>query len=211
MKQIENLIGERTAIGLSALLLCLFLVFANIARAEGCRTGAVAIANAYVRMSPIIAYYFGSIEDYVRQNRSHFVTGGDAVVCAARMAQALAQGAIQSYDPQFQQRRDELNAELGAMGISPGQQYASPSQQIYAMARQLDKLAYALPYAADGNYGPLWTPRDQLEEMQIFAMQMFRTLLQDPEIRSALAYAEPRIRELSNIEYQIILDIASRL
>jgi len=78
------------------------------------------------------------------------------------------------------------------------------------MDRQMNKLADALPYAANGNYEPLWTPRDQMEQMQIFAMQMFRSLMQDPGVRSGLSFAEPQIRELANIEYQMILGIASR-
>jgi len=210
MRQKECLVWQKLTLGLSVLLLSLSLVFPNIARSEGCQTGAEAIANAYVRYNPINAYFFGSIEDYVKQNRSHFVAGGDAVVCAQRLSQALAQSAFQLYDPGDQRRRDEVNARLGGMGISPGQQYASPAQQNYAMARQMDKLANALPYAANGNYGPLWTPRDQLEQMQLFAMQLFPTLLQDPIVRSAFIQMQPMIEELVNIEYRMILSMAKK-
>jgi hypothetical protein len=211
MKHKKNCSGASMTNRLCVFLLCLLLILPAVGHAEGCRTGAEAIANAYVRMNPIVSLYFGGIENYVEQNRSHFVSGGDAVVCAAQMANALFRGAIQSYDPDFHRQRDELNARIGAMGLSPAQPHASPSAQMYSMARRLKKLADTLPYAANGNYGPLWTPRDETEQMEIFAMQMLRSMLHDPEVRASLSYVEPQIKELANVEYRIILEMARGL
>lgn len=185
--------------------------YGQIAVAEGCQTGAEALANVYVRMSPVNAYYFGSVEDYIAANRSHFVSGGDAVACAQRMARALIQGAFQNYDPNYWNQQAQLNAQLGAMGISPGQQQASPSAQLYTMGRQMGKLADTLPYAAQGNYAPMWEPRDQIEQMQIFAMQMFGYLMQDPSMRSVMEQMRPQIVQLANMEYSMIMGMAGQL
>jgi len=211
MKYTENIPGTKLTLGLSALLLSLSLAFPNIVRAGACQTGAEALANVHVRYTPIFAYYFGTIEDYVQQNRSHFVAGGDAVVCAQRLAQVLGNSAVQTYNQEDRAARDRLNAELDAMGISPSQQSTSPSQQLYNMARQMDKLAYALPFAANGDFGPLWAPRDELEQMQIFSMQMFNILMQDPTLHALLDSMKPTIVELADIEYRMILNISSGL
>ena len=211
MKPNENLVRHKLRVGLGVLFFSLSMVFPNIAQAQGCQTGAEVLANAHLRYNPIFAYYFGSFEQYVEQNRAHFVAGGDAVICAQRLSQALVQGAIQNYDPGDQQRRDQLNADLGAMGISPGQQYATRSQQMLAVAQQMDKFAYALPYAAEGNFGPLWTPRNETEQLQIFAMQMLRNMLQDPGTRSIFEQIRPQAIELGNIEYRMILALATGL
>ena len=187
------------------------LGYSYTAKADGCHTGAEALANVYVRMSPVNAYYFGSVEDYIQQNRAHFVAGGDAVVCAQSLSAALVQGAYQNYDPNYWRDREELNARLGAMGISPGPQQASPAAQMFAMGRQMGKLADTLPYAAQGNFAPLWQPRDELERMQLFAMQMFGYLMEDPTMRSVMNQMQPQIKQLANMEYQMILGMASQL
>jgi hypothetical protein len=197
--------------GLIAIVLNLSLIFPMIAYATGCQTGADALSNAYVRMNPLIALFFGSVEDYVSQNPAHFQAGGDSTACAQHLSQKLYQGAISSFDPADQIRRDELNAELGGMGITPGNQPTSPSQQLYAMAQMMDRLAYALPFAAIGDFGPLRTPLNEIEQMQEIATQMFALLMQDPEMRSTLAMIEPQIRELTNIEYRMILSLAQGL
>ena len=203
---------SNSGLKLAILAVALLISLPGIVRAQGCKTGAEALANVYVRLNPINAFFFGSVEDYVAQNRAHFVAGGDAVACARVMTQALAQGAFQAFDPSYQRRRDELNARLGTIGISPGPAEASPAAQLYSMAQKMDKLAYALPPAANGNYQPLWTPRNELEQMELFAMQMLGAMLQqDAGMRSVLMQMRPQIEELANVEYRMLLNMAQGL
>lgn len=192
-------------------LFILIMCHPGLANAEGCRTGADALANAYVRLSPINALYFGNIEDYVRQNRRQFVHGGDAIVCAQHLSRALTQGAFQNYDPNYYRDREELNARLGSMGISPGPAQASPAAQMMFMGQKMNKLARTLPYGAEGNFAPLWQPETELEQMQLFSIQMFGFLMQDPSIRSVMAQMEPQIKELANMEYRMIIGMANSL
>lgn len=190
---------------LIVLPLLAFLSFPNPGFAAGCQTGAEALANVYLRFNPIFAHYFGDLESYVNQNRTHFVSGGDSVVCAKRAARAWAQGAFRNFDPQDKVRRDRLNAELGAMGISPGKSYSSPAADMYFAAQQMDKLAHALPYAANGDFGPMYQPRNEIEQMQIFAMQLFGELIRNPSVAHTFEIVRPQIIELGNIEYRMVV------
>ena len=176
-----------------------------------CRTGGDALANAFVRANPISAHYFGTLESYVSANPGHFQYGGDAIRCAMALSQAFLSSATQVYDPDDLRRRQELDAEMGAMGISPGQQQATPSQQLYGISMQLSRLARVLPPAAGGNYQPLYTPTNELEQMQIFAAQMFQLLMQDPTMASVMTQIEPLAVEAAQLEYQIINQAAARL
>lgn len=94
---------------------------------SGCRTGAVAAADAFVLSNPIYAYFFGELEPYINSNAEHFRAGGDAVRCLGALSGVFLRQAAQMYDPTEQSRRDEINARLGQMGISPGQPHASLS------------------------------------------------------------------------------------
>jgi hypothetical protein len=76
---------------------------------------------------------------------------------------------------------------------------------------QLSRLARVLPPAASGNYQPLYTPTNELEQMQIFAAQMFQPLMQDPTMASVMAQIEPLAVEAAQLEYQIINQAAARL
>ena len=196
---------------LAAMPLIFTLLNPSTGFAAGCQTGAEALANAYLRFNPIFAHYFGDLESYVSQNRSHFVSDGDAVVCASRAAQAWAQGAFNNFDPGDRARRDRINAELGTMGISPGESYSSPAADLYFAARQMDKMAYALPYAANGNYQPMYQPRNEIEQMQILAMQLFAQLIRDPSIAYTFEQLRPLMVELGNIEYRMVLGSISSL
>jgi hypothetical protein len=178
---------------------------------EGCRTGASALGNAYVRLNPIYAYFYGNLESYVESNREHFVAGGDSIRCAQAMSQALITGAIQSYDPDELREKQELDARLGALGIAPGPYQATASQQLYAMGLQVARLARVLPSASNGNYQPLYTATNQLEEQQIFAAQMLVMLLQDPTMAEVFTQLEPLIREAANSEYQLLVGMALSL
>ena len=190
----------------------LVLIAPVAASAEpACRTGGVALANAYVRVNPINAYYFGSLESYVSENRQHFQRGGDAIRCAMALARAFLDSAIQVHDPNDLRRQRELNAEMGAMGIDPGPPQATPSQQLYAISTQLSRLARVLPPAADGNYQPLYTPTNELEQMQLFAGQMFQMFMQDPSMAAIMAQIEPIAREGAQLEYRIISQAAAQL
>jgi hypothetical protein len=132
--------------------------------------------------------YFGDLETFVASNTAPFQAGGAAVRCARALGEALVAGAIQTYDPNEMRRMDELDAEIGAMGISPGARQAPMSAQLYSMGRDLGWLAEVLPSAASGNYGPYRNPTSYERQMVAFGWEMFRVMLQDPEI---LAVMEP--------------------
>ncbi len=174
----------------------------------GCQTGAGALANAYVRANPIYAMFFGDLESFVAENSAHFAAGSNAVRCARAMSKALMSGAIGSYDPTALRRQQELNAKLGAMGISPGSPMPSASAMLYAMSRQMAWLAEVLPAAAVGNFGPLRTPAT---EEQAFAARMFPFLLQDPTVRQVFLQQEPLIRQSAEAEFQQVVAIAQSL
>jgi len=191
---------------------CFYLYLSSAVIAEeGCRTGAVALGNAFIRSNAIYAYYFGTLESYVARERVHFVQGGDSIRCAKALSQALLKGAIRNYDPNALRRKEELNARLGAMGISPGPAQPSASQQLYTMALQLDRLARVLPPAAAGDYEPLRRPTTELEQMQMFSAQMLSILLQDPMIADIFRQMEPMIRDVANLDYQILVGMALNL
>ena len=118
---------------------------------SGCGSGGDALANAYARANPISAYYFGSVESYVSANRAHFQQGGDAIRCATALSQAFLNNAVQVYDPDDLRRQNELNAQLGAMGVAPGPQQPNQAQQLYGISMQLSRLARVLPPAAPGH------------------------------------------------------------
>ena len=199
-------------IGILVVFILFFLTAPiEILAAGGCRTGASALGNAFVRVNPIYAYFYGSLESYVEENREHFVAGGDSILCARVLSQALMSGAIKSYDHDDFRRQRELDAKMSAMGLSPGPYQPTASQRLYTMALQLNRLIRVLPPAANGNYKPLYTPTTELEQMQIFGEQMMATLLQDPSVAETFQQLEPMIKESANLEYQILVNMANNL
>lgn len=201
---------QKTVRLLTALYLS-FLVCSVAYSESGCRTGGTALADVFVRANPIYAYFIGSIESYVTNNQMHFRSGGDSVRCAAALSQAFLGQAIGMYDPNDLRRRDELNARMGTIGISPGPQQPTASQQLYGLSMQLSRLARVLPPAADGNYEPLFTPTNELEQMQFFATQMLRMMLQDPSMVSTMAQIEPIAREGIDLDHHVISQAAASL
>lgn len=177
----------------------------------GCQTGAEAIANAYVRSNPLFAYYFGSLESYVDENRRHFVDGADAIVCAKRLAQAFAKGSIPMYSRKDQIRREQLNSQIGQLGISPQQSKSSPAADMFLISQRLNKLAYALPHAARGNYDPLYLPRNEIEQAEVYSHQLLGMLLRDPSIASVLETVRPTMVELADIEFRMVINAAGKL
>lgn len=188
-----------------------FLGAAPATADPGCRTGGVAAANAYVLFNPIYALYFGRFEDYVAQNSEHFRADGNAVRCLAALSRAFLGAGIQMYDPADLQRKQQIDAELGTMGISPGPQQPTASSALFGMGMQLSWLARGLPAAADGNYVPFNTPANEIERMQLMARVMLQQLLQDPTVRQTFAAMEPLIREAARLEYKMITDASARL
>jgi len=180
------------------------------AQDSGCRTGGTALADVYVLANPIYSHFIGELEPYVANNREHFATNGDAVRCAAALSRAFLGSAVQLYDPNDLRRQQELNAQLGAMGISPGPQESTPSSQLYGAAMRLARLARVLPAAAEGNYEPFWTPINELEQMQILAEQVLRMFLRDPGMAEIMAQVEPIVRQLASLEHQAIRQAAAK-
>ena len=192
-------------------LFCLISPSVAVGQPDYCRTGADALANVYVRANPVYALFFGGVEPYVADNREHFVAGGDSILCAQALSQALISGAIQNYDPEALNRQRELNTRLGSMGISSGPVQATAGQQLLSMSLQFARLARVLPPAANGNYIPFNTPSTDLEQMQMYATQMLSVLLQDPTVSSVFRQMEPMIKEAANMEFQIVLNMAGNL
>lgn len=206
-----RLLHDAAVLSSTAAFAALTLPAAQPINSSGCETGAAAIGNAYIRANYLYAMFFGDLESYVAENRSHFAPDGDAIRCARVLSQGLMAGAVQSYDPSWQRTQDNLNARLGAMGLSPGPATASPSAQLYTAAQQLSRLARVLPAAAQGNFDPLHTPTTEMEQMQLFAAQMMQFLLQDPAMRDTLQQMEPLIREAAQAEYSMLMSVAAQV
>ena len=188
--------------------LWVFLLTPLTASAEpGCRNGAGALGNAYVRLNPLYALYYGSLESYVAENRQHFTAGSDAVRCARALSQATLAGAIQAYDPEDLRRQQELNTRFQSMGMNPGAPQASPATQFYMMGLTFARLARVLPPAAAGNYQPLHTPTTELEQQQIFAGQLLQSMMD----RATLESIRPLIEQSAQLEFKIITDMAAGL
>jgi hypothetical protein len=221
LKRIQSGFGEalmktksliRKAIVGSFTALCMSLFGPVDAFAElGCQTGASVLGNAYVRMNPMYAFHYGNLESYVTSNSSHFMAGADAIRCARALSQALMTSSFQAYDPADLQRQRQLNAQMGSMGISPGAQQSTASQQLYMMAQSLARLARTLPAAAVGDFGPYYTPTTEMEQLQIFAVQMFQSMMQDPSMMAVMRDKEPLIKEGAKLEYNILLGMAAEL
>lgn len=197
-----------------AVIIAAFWIISATACAQaqtGCQTGADVLANAYVRSNPMYALYFGNLESYIAENRMHFAENGDAIRCARAMSAALFRGSIRSYDPTALRRQQELNSQLGSMGISPGPAQASPSAMFYEMGQQMAWLAKVLPAASRGNYQPLRTPVTDTQRMKAFATQMLQSLLQDPSVRQTFVQMEPLFREAAQMEYKQLMAIAAGL
>lgn len=193
-----------------AVAICVF--GAGEAAAEpACRAGGIWVANANLRANPLNAILYGDLETFVTNNRAQYRAGGDAVRCAAALSQAAMSSAMQLFDPGDIQRRDQIDVQLGTMGIKPGVPTPSGSNMMFGMSIQLARLARALPAAANGDFGPLYTPANDFERMQIEGMVMTWRLLQIPAVRAAYAPMEPYLRQLAEHEYGMILQAAERL
>tara|TARA_B100000315_G_scaffold158965_1_gene147514 strand:- start:1605 stop:2246 length:642 start_codon:yes stop_codon:yes gene_type:complete len=176
------------------------------ARAQGgCETGAIPLATAYILGMPMYAMYMEeNLQSYVTKNSAHFVSGGDAIRCAHVLSAALMNSSLASYDPDALRSRDEANARLGALGISPGTPVLSASAAFFMMGQQISRLAAVLPTAARG--GPL---QSHLTQEQVFAAQLLTSLLQDPIVRASFAQVEPLVRAAAEAELRLLLSIAA--
>ena len=201
---------SRVLSAMTIFALCVFSGQANAAE-PSCRTGGIHAATAFVLANPLYAIFFGDLPAYLAQNPTHFRAGGDAVRCSAALSRALMSSAVQLYDPADIQRKQELDIRLRQNGINPGPQQPDAASMLFSTSMQLSRLARVLPAAADGDYTPMNTPTNQIEEMQIFAEAMLRMLLQDPSTMAALAPVEPLIREAAQFEHFFIRQAAARL
>lgn len=194
----------------ASLLLNAFAAVTVTAQEPACRTGATPLADAFVLANPLYALVLGQeLEIYVPANREHFGANGDAVRCARALARAFLGSSIQLYDPTDVQRRQELNTQLESMGISPGQPEATPAGAMYGAAMQLSRLARVLPAAADGDFGPLQTPANDLEQSQLQLGSVLRLLFaQDPEMLDVI---RPLIQNAAALEHQALVRAAQQL
>lgn len=203
--------------------LALFLVagttsaVAQAANDNGCRTGGTALADAYILMNPMYAYFYGDLESYLEANSEHFQVNGDAIRCATALSNAFANTAFAVFDPKEAQEqqamRDHLNMELGKVGLSPDQGPVEPtlSTQYMNVSAKLARMARALPAAAEGDLEPLATPANDFDGMQIWAEGMLRNLLQNPDVAWAYRQQAGLIRQSAEMEHQIILQAARKL
>jgi hypothetical protein len=184
---------------------------AHAGRDPSCRTGGAALADAYVLANPLYSYFLGELEPFLAANREHFQPDGDAIRCANVLSQALMSSAIQLYDPNEQRRQQELNAQLEAMGLSSRPSDPTPSSQLFDVGMQLSRLARVLPAAVLGDFGPMNTPTNEMEQMRIVAEQVLTELLRDPSFAEVMTSVESNIRQLAQLEHQGILQAAERL
>ena len=194
--------------------LALFCVALPAVADNGCRTGGRALADVWVLANPFYSQLLelDSLESYVSKNKSHFREGGDSIRCATELSKAILISALKAYDPNDIRRQQELNAKLGSLGITPSPQEPSVSTQLYMTSVQLARLARVLPAAADDDYEPLRTPADEMEQLQMFAAEMLKTVLQDPSMAPLVKQQlRPVARELAELERKIILEGAARL
>jgi hypothetical protein len=163
------------------------------------------------------AYIYGDLESYIESNEEHFRAGGDSVRCARALSQALMKGALQSHDPKAAreaiQRKQALDTQLGLLGIAPGAGLGQPtvSDQLFGMSLQLARLARVLPPAANGDVQPLYTPTNEFEQLQLFATQLMKMLLQDPMVAQAFRQVKPMIEEAANAEFKLLVGMARSL
>jgi len=183
------------------------------AQEPACRTGAQAMADAYILANPVYMSFFSvTLEQYVADNRAHFVEGADAIRCAAAVARAVLVESFQLYDPTEQQRRDWVDAQMAEMGLpQSGQSHDPPSAstQLYMLSEQLSRLTRTLPAAAVGDWGPFQTPQNDADVLYNIARQMLPAMLQqNPELRDQLA---PLIQQSVQLEQTALLRLAGRL
>jgi hypothetical protein len=179
---------------------------------SGCRTGGDALANAYVRASLVFAYFFGDLPTYVVQNEAHFGANGDAVRCAAALSEAFLASSAQLYNPEDVRRQQQLNDQLGKLGI-PGAQQPTVSAQLYMIGVQLARLARTLPALTGGNAGPFYTATNMIESQLIQADQMFSIMMRNPMtaqmLVQILSQNEALFRRAGALQYQIIFNAAT--
>jgi len=166
-----------------------------LAGEPACRTGGPFLAEAAVRSNPL----FEAIE------------GGDAVKCARAMSAALIASAAQVFDPGEVQIRDHVRRQMEAQGLSAGPQQATLSEQYFALAIQMNRLARGLPALAAGDMRPYATPTNQLEELHVFAENMLRMLMADPNVRQAIMAQLPLLRRAIQAERQMLANGAARM
>ena len=176
-----------------------------------CGDGVVALGNAYVRANALYALYFGRLPAYVDANRAAFAAGGDAVRCAQALSAALFAGAVQTYDPAILEQRRQLDAQLGSLDIRGGNHAPTQSEMLHMMGRRMAWLGRVLPAAAQGDYGPMFTPVDELQRMEMVAGQALEIVLGDPDMRAIFQSLEGMIREVAEMEYRLVVEMARGL
>lgn len=182
-----------------------------LAGEPACRTGGPFLAEAAVRSNPLFEAIEGSFAEYVAANASHFGVNGDAVKCARAMSAALIASAAQVFDPGEVQIRDHVRRQMEAQGLSAGPQQATLSEQYFALAMQMNRLARGLPALAAGDMRPYATPTNQLEELHVFAENMLRMLMADPNVRQAIMAQLPLLRRAIQAERQMLANGAARM
>jgi hypothetical protein len=192
------------------LLLVVLVVSWQLYAQTGCQTGAPALADAYIRLNPMYAYFFGDLESYVEENAEHFGVNGDAVRCAKALSQALQNEALQSFNPnevrETMDRKQALDAQLGLMGINPDPSPAEPtlSSTLYDLSMRMSRLARILPLTADGDLDSLQNPANELERMQIVAEQILKNMFGDPTLQFVFNQMEPKIKQSAIAEWSMV-------
>ena len=198
--------GTRPGKAVQIITLVILLSIPGLASAQGCRTGADALANAFVRINGMYTLFFGKLVDYVAQNRSHFAANGDSIVCARRLSQALTAGAINSFDPASERATRNMYDRLNSSGVG-GYQAPPPSRSMMLLqtGQAMAWLARVLPPAAQGNFAPLNSPQTQMEQLWVMGLQMSESLLQVPAVRQVYLSMEGIIKASANAEYRQIM------
>lgn len=122
------------------------------------------------------AYYLAStfseeISQFVANNRSYFVAGGESINCAIVLGRRLMAEGIGALDYRtYQNAMQSLGSDTStAQGITPVDFYVMGSEMLW--------LAQVLPEAASGNWGPYQTTGTP-QRQQVRAI--FQLMFQDP-------------------------------
>lgn len=177
----------------------------NVDKDRSCRNGANTLFNLYIRLNPIYSIYYGTPEEYIAQNRGLF-QGGDVNECAKKVARALLNSSIQTFDRNALNRRAELNAQLGAMGISPGQAEMNPSAVLFTTGQQILQLSKCLPGLLQGG-----ASSNCMSQEQVLVSQLMNTLLQDSFMQSTLQQIKPLILQAAEADFQFLMSIANEI
>jgi hypothetical protein len=196
---------------LAAFALCVFSV-QSLAEPSCKGDGGMHAANAFVAANPLYSMYFDfDLRSYLAKNRGQFRQGGNAVRCMAALSKGFMSAAYHLYDPQDAQMKQQVDLQMGSIGFGPGAQQPTASSGMLGVSMQLGRLARVSPAAADGDYGPMNTPTNEIEQMQLVAESILRQLMPPDMFKQIMAPHDQLMRTAFEFDHYLVLQAAQRL